>query len=113
MVEKRFELVGISEMSIMYQGLIYPPKKRVVLRVCESDKDFYSQFMAVESVKELSKNKIDYEPVAVSEKDTITVETATLPEMEIVEKPKPKPKTTTQPKKTITKKKTTTNKTKK
>lgn len=112
MVEKRFELVGISEMSIMYQGLIYPPKKRVVLRVCESDKDFYSQFMAVESVKELSKNKIDYEPVAVSEKDTVTVETATLPEMEIVEKPtpKPKPKTTTTQRK---KKTTNTNKTKK
>lgn len=88
----------------MYQGLIYPPKKRVVLRVCESDKDFYSQFMAVESVKELSKNKIDYEPVVVSKVESTTAEIFAVEKKHPT--PKPKPKTTTKPKKTITQKKT-------
>lgn len=111
MVEKRFELVGVSEMSIMYQGLIYPPKKRITLIVCESDKNFYSRFMVVESVKELSENKFDASKLEngglpeignmfiQSEEETMAVEKP---------KPTPKPKTTTAKKKT-----TTTNKTKK
>lgn len=102
MVEKRFELVGVSEMSIMYQGLIYLPKKRITLIVGESDKDFYSRFMVVESVKELS--KVIDDPVVISEMETTTVE-----KPKPTPNPKPKPKTTTQTKK----KTTTTSKTKK
>lgn len=100
-MKKRFELVGITKNTIIHQGLTYFPEKRVCLIVNESDKNFYSQFMVVENVRELLENKVVISEVENFTKDIVTVEK---------QKPTPKPKSifTTQ-----TRKKTTTNKTKK
>jgi hypothetical protein len=59
MAEKRFELVGIAKQSIIYHGIIYLAQERVELLVNETEKDFYSQFILIEEVRELEESSIE------------------------------------------------------